>query len=607
MRNPPNYYELQSAARSLRMRIRLARDAATRAQLEAKLATTLSLVAAAKPVEQYGWQIEFDEGPGLGWTYGGTHHADDEAAARKVAQGEGKPFRMKRVRLNPPREIDPASIQEIRNSIREAQLTLRTGRFNGRRLSTPELLTIRRQIERDLARIGESWLAGKQTQGGVVIRDVTPAGYGPNPVRTRQDLLGRSEAYLTGPSGKGSQHQLFGGEHGLTPEERQRQQELELWRAKRAKEKAEGQMSLFAENPASYDRLPLNAAIVAEVVAGRPYTGGEWSAQMRDTRAAERTEALRQQMTDADVRAFSDHVDAQVRAAYAKRQPWIMKIMRARGNAGRDTLYMFTSHWLSSWLQRRGKVRAAPTGSQMSLFAKNPQYDIRAGSHMVRITSQGYGRKAVSARLYVGNGETATQLAWKGNTLAGARRWAAKILAHRTPEGKSYPSILHETQVRETPGTQKSLFNPRGRWSWSLSAQAGRARAARALDLTHRVGERGPKTMNVRDRVARALDAGRVPHVGDVRWLESLVKSNPRYMRLSKQRVRQLARVAKHLSPAMRRALLKGNPRCGPCALARRKRKGKSAFRRARWRKTKCLRICRRRNRHGQFVKGRRQ
>ena len=47
-------------------------------------------------------------------------------------------------------------------------------------------------------------------------------------------------------------------------------------------------------------------------------------------------------------------------------------------------------------------------------------------------------------------------------------------------------------------------------------------RAATALDLTHHCGERGPRTYLARQRVAAALDAGRLPKAGDIRWLERI-------------------------------------------------------------------------------------
>lgn len=45
-------------------------------------------------------------------------------------------------------------------------------------------------------------------------------------------------------------------------------------------------------------------------------------------------------------------------------------------------------------------------------------------------------------------------------------------------------------------------------------------RAVKALDLTHAVGERGPRTFNARQRVATALDGADKLTVADVRWLE---------------------------------------------------------------------------------------
>jgi hypothetical protein len=59
-------------------------------------------------------------------------------------------------------------------------------------------------------------------------------------------------------------------------------------------------------------------------------------------------------------------------------------------------------------------------------------------------------------------------------------------------------------------------------------AEVWRDRAAAALDLTHRIGERGPKTFQARERVAAWLDiGGRVPKA-DIQWLEKVSKrANP--------------------------------------------------------------------------------
>lgn len=64
-------------------------------------------------------------------------------------------------------------IQAVRNSVAEGRLILRTGSHHGRKLSAPEMLMVRRSVENDLAKLGESRIAN------YTMRDVTPAGYGP--------------------------------------------------------------------------------------------------------------------------------------------------------------------------------------------------------------------------------------------------------------------------------------------------------------------------------------------------------------------------------------------------------------------------------------------
>jgi hypothetical protein len=64
---------------------------------------------------------------------------------------------------------------EIRNSITEGRNILRAGMFNGRKLTTPELWSVRLSVENAMQKLGESRLSGKFL--GVSIKDVTPAGY----------------------------------------------------------------------------------------------------------------------------------------------------------------------------------------------------------------------------------------------------------------------------------------------------------------------------------------------------------------------------------------------------------------------------------------------
>jgi hypothetical protein len=70
---------------------------------------------------------------------------------------------------------DKAAVQEIKNSIADGQNILRAGTFNGKKLTTDELFNVRKSVESDLAKIGES----KLTKPSYQVQDVTPAGYGP--------------------------------------------------------------------------------------------------------------------------------------------------------------------------------------------------------------------------------------------------------------------------------------------------------------------------------------------------------------------------------------------------------------------------------------------
>ena len=60
-----------------------------------------------------------------------------------------------------------------------------------------------------------------------------------------------------------------------------------------------------------------------------------------------------------------------------------------------------------------------------------------------------------------------------------------------------------------------------------MHQHSARDRAALALDRTHHVGERGPRTYQAWERVALALDTGARVSLQDVRWLESVARRYP--------------------------------------------------------------------------------
>jgi hypothetical protein len=104
-----------------------------------------------------------------------------------------------------------------------------------------------------------------------------------------------------------------------------------------------------------YEQLALRPDIVAVVVAEHEYKGEEWSLQLRDGGLVQQVEERRRKLTRAQVDAFADAVDALCRASYARKARWFMRIVRARGNRGRDQLYTWASHWLCSYALRPEK------------------------------------------------------------------------------------------------------------------------------------------------------------------------------------------------------------------------------------------------------------
>ena len=83
----------------------------------------------------------------------------------------------------------------------------------------------------------------------------------------------------------------------------------------------------------------------------------EWSVNARHTRTVEEVEALRQKITREQVDEFCKLADNRCKRAYEKQMDWFEKIVRAKGNRGRDQLYVWISHWLSSFLVNPDKMR----------------------------------------------------------------------------------------------------------------------------------------------------------------------------------------------------------------------------------------------------------
>lgn len=103
----------------------------------------------------------------------------------------------------------------------------------------------------------------------------------------------------------------------------------------------------------AYEDLALMPCVIAETVAKQEYTGEEISIQLRDAKFVAETEAKRKLMTDEQIEEFADECDTRCKAAYQNERQWFMKCVRSKTNVGRDTLYMYIRHWLSSYLKRK--------------------------------------------------------------------------------------------------------------------------------------------------------------------------------------------------------------------------------------------------------------
>lgn len=98
-----------------------------------------------------------------------------------------------------------------------------------------------------------------------------------------------------------------------------------------------------------YESLSLLPALIAEKVCATPYTGQEWSNP--GFQMVRRTEAARRQMTPEQIQEFTYLCDERCRMAYENKIQWMMECAQAKGNSGRDQLYIWIAHWLASYLQ----------------------------------------------------------------------------------------------------------------------------------------------------------------------------------------------------------------------------------------------------------------
>lgn len=102
-----------------------------------------------------------------------------------------------------------------------------------------------------------------------------------------------------------------------------------------------------------YADLHILPNIVAETVCGRPYTGNEFSPGLVTPEQIQSVEAQRLAMNHDDIERFASLVDKFCEDAYRRSAKWFLKCLD--GNAGRDQLYIWVTHWLVAYLKDKGR------------------------------------------------------------------------------------------------------------------------------------------------------------------------------------------------------------------------------------------------------------
>jgi hypothetical protein len=104
-----------------------------------------------------------------------------------------------------------------------------------------------------------------------------------------------------------------------------------------------------------FDSLSLIPAIIAERVVQSVYTCPELSEKCKSQKQIAKIEALRQLLSPAQIREFSDRCEDICRSAYEANRSWFLECVKAKGNKGRNQLYIWISQEMVSYLLRPEK------------------------------------------------------------------------------------------------------------------------------------------------------------------------------------------------------------------------------------------------------------
>ena len=105
-----------------------------------------------------------------------------------------------------------------------------------------------------------------------------------------------------------------------------------------------------------YNELPLLPDVIAKTVCAQEYKMQEYSSGVRTPEYIERVEPLRKAMTPEQVEEFAKDCDKRCEEAFNAKCKWFQDCIKAKGNRGRDQLYLWIRHWMVTYLLK-GKMR----------------------------------------------------------------------------------------------------------------------------------------------------------------------------------------------------------------------------------------------------------
>ncbi len=100
----------------------------------------------------------------------------------------------------------------------------------------------------------------------------------------------------------------------------------------------------------SYQDLPFVIHIMADTILQRPYSGKEAGELKLSSAEISELEKRRLNLTEEQKYEFRRLCDARCKLAFDLKFSWFMKCVKAKGNLGRNKLFVFLTHWMAAYL-----------------------------------------------------------------------------------------------------------------------------------------------------------------------------------------------------------------------------------------------------------------